>query len=538
MEIPLLRELGFIVCAAAGMALAMRRLRVPGIVAYMLAGLLIGPVLELVTVSESVDRIAEAGIALLLFLVGLELSLEVVRGLGSIVLVTAGVQVPVTFLASAGLALLLGFDGMESVIIGAALTFSSTVVAVKLLEQRRELHLTHGRLAVGVLLVQDVVVIITLTLLAALGGGGATGVTAAMGEIVRAFGAMILLSAVALLGARWLLARHFERVAASPEATLVSGLAWCFLFILAAEQLHLSIELGAFISGVGIAQLRAAAELRRRVQPLVDFFVAIFFVTLGIRIDVGTLAASAGPALALSALVLLLKPLTVLLPLGRGRVGARAAFLTGLTLGQVSEFSFILAAVAMTHGLIDAQALGVIAMTGLITIALSSFAIGNADALWAYARRSRLLQGWEGEEAAPDEGREDHIIVVGMNSLGRRIAIALSERGERVLAIDTDARKLAGLPCELMLGSAESLRVLEEADLAAAKLVVSTLQIEDANNLVTYWATRYGVPASIHAYDPSLSDDLRELGAAHLMVSKHEGIRQVAGALRSLGVID
>ena len=129
------------------------------------------------------------------------------RGLGSIVLVTAGVQVPVTFLASAGLALLLGFDGMESVIIGAALTFSSTVVAVKLLEQRRELHLTHGRLAVGVLLVQDVVVIITLTLLAALGGGGATGVTAAMGEIVRAFGAMILLSAVALLGARWLLAR-------------------------------------------------------------------------------------------------------------------------------------------------------------------------------------------------------------------------------------------------------------------------------------------------------------------------------------------
>jgi Kef-type K+ transport system membrane component KefB len=216
-------------------------------------------VLELVTVSESVDRIAEAGIALLLFLVGLELSLEVVRGLGSIVLVTAGVQVPVTFLASAGLALLLGFDGMESVIIGAALTFSSTVVAVKLLEQRRELHLTHGRLAVGVLLVQDVVVIITLTLLAALGGGGATGVTAAMGEIVRAFGAMILLSAVALLGARWLLARHFERVAASPEATLVSGLAWCFLFILAAEQLHLSIELGAFIAGVGIAQLRAAA---------------------------------------------------------------------------------------------------------------------------------------------------------------------------------------------------------------------------------------------------------------------------------------
>ena len=537
MELPLLRELGFIICAAAGMALLVRGLRVPGIVAYMLAGLLVGPVLGLVTGSESVDHIAEAGIALLLFLVGLELSLDVARGLGSVVLVSAGVQISATFAVATGAAVLLGFGTGESIIIGGALTFSSTVVAVKLLEERQALQLTHGRIAVGVLLVQDMVVIVALTVLAGL-GGATSGAAEVAGRIALAFLGMLLLVAVAVLGARWLLAGQLERLRGSPEATLVWGLAWCFLFMIAAERLHLSIELGAFIAGVAIAQLRAAGELSQRVQPLVDFFVAIFFVTLGVAIDLATIPDVIAPALVLSALVLLFKPIAVLLPVRWSGLGERPGFLAGVTLGQVSEFSFIFAAAALARGLIDQHVLALVALIGLITIAISSFAIAGAEAIYAWLRRRGVLRG--PERTTPDDGatRRDHIIVIGMNSLGRRLVHALAGRGEHVLALDTDARKLAGLPCDVLVGNAESSRVLEEADLPTAKLVVTTLQIEDSNNLVAYWARRYGVPASVHAFDPSLTDELLQLGAAHLMISKHDGIRQVAGALREQGVID
>jgi Kef-type K+ transport system membrane component KefB len=537
MEFPLLRELGLIICGAAGMALALRGLRIPAIIAYMLAGLLLGPILGLVTVSETVDQIAEVGIALLLFLVGLELSVDAVRGLGRVVLVSAGVQIPATFVAATGAALLLGFSPAESAIIGASLTFSSTVVAVKLLEERRELRLTQGRIAVGVLLVQDVVVILALTLVAGL-GGAAQGPGGLLAEVARALGAMLLLSVLAVLGARWLLARQFARLGSAPDATLVWGLAWCFLFIIAAESLHLSIELGAFIAGIGIAQLHTAEELRRRVQPLVDFFVAIFFVTLGIGIDVSMLAGVFVPALALSILVLLLKPITVLVPVRRAGFGERAAFLSGLTLGQVSEFSFIFAAAALGRGLIGERVLSLVALIGLMTIGVSSLAIARADTLYARLRRLHVLPVGHRPEPVLDPPRRDHVIIVGMNSLGRRIAEGLTERGERVLVIDTDLRKLVTLSCEYLVGNAESLGVLEEANLPGAKLVVSTLRIEDANNLVTYWAGRYGVPASVHAFDPSLADELLQLGAAHLMVSKHEGIRQMASALRTQGVID
>ncbi|MGH7507832.1 MAG: NAD-binding protein, partial [Longimicrobiales bacterium] len=131
-----------------------------------------------------------------------------------------------------------------------------------------------------------------------------------------------------------------------------------------------------------------------------------------------------------------------------------------------------------------------------------------------------------------------HIIVVGMNTLGRRLVHAFTERGEQVIAIDTDPSKLAGLSAELVVGTADHPGVLAEANFNSAKLIVSTLQIEDANNLLAFRAHEAGVPSSIHAFDPSLIDELQMLGADHLMVSKHDGIRQVAAALRDAGVID
>jgi hypothetical protein len=214
--------------------------------------------------------------------------------------------------------------------------------------------------------------------------------------------------------------------------------------------------------------------------------------------------------------------------------------MAALTLGQISEFSLIIAALAFSTGLIDDTLLSVIGLVGLVTIGTSAAMIQVSDRIHSRLRGSWLLRlsgaslQPEPPSAAPPTG---HIIIVGMNSLGRQLVRSFSELGEWVLAIDIDADKLRDLPCASLQGSTEYPAVLEEANLAEARLLVSALQIEDANNLLAWRAREAGVPCSIHAFDPALADELRANGATHLMVSKYDGIRQVAAALRNAGVI-
>ena len=273
---------------AAALALTVARpLRLPPILAFLAAGVLLGPVTGILTLSEPIELMAEVGVALLLFLVGLELSLKRLRELGGTAVAAGLAQVAVTFAAGFGAARLLGFQGGAAVILGLATAFSSTVVVVKLLDRTGGLEALHGRLAIGILLVQDVLVAVALTLVGAAGDGGADG-----GQLVTLVLALAALAAVGIAGAaaaRWVLPRFVNWLEASPEALFLFTLSWAFGFILLAESLHLSVELGAFLSGVLLAQLRQSHELWRRTQPLVDFFLAVFFVSLGAHLDAGAL---------------------------------------------------------------------------------------------------------------------------------------------------------------------------------------------------------------------------------------------------------
>jgi Trk K+ transport system NAD-binding subunit len=156
------------------------------------------------------------------------------------------------------------------------------------------------------------------------------------------------------------------------------------------------------------------------------------------------------------------------------------------------------------------------------------------------AKRWRLLEPFRGrpvDDESPPAPLRDHIIVVGMNALGRRLVHALAERGERVVAIDTDPRKLADLPCATLTGDVEYASVLEEAHVTEARLLVSALQIEDTNALLAYRCRRLGVPASIHAFDRSVEEELSEIGVSHLIISKNSALRRIFEALRQEGVL-
>lgn len=529
-DYPILLDLGLIVITAALLVLAARLVRAPSIVAYIVAGLLLGPLTGLLHETETVHLIAELGIVLLLFLVGLELSIGKIRDVGRVALLAGLAQVALSGLGGGLVALALGFGVGESVFIATALTFSSTVVVVKILGQKREMDTLHGRIAVGILLVQDMVVIVALTLLTGLGGGGELSAAGIAASLAGAFGGMLLLLGAALLAARWLLPPLFGWMSRSPDGLLIWSLSWCFLFVVGAELLHVSPEIGAFLAGVSLAQLPANQELRRRVHPLMNFFVMVFFVSLGVQMELAAAARYLGAALVLALFVLLSKPLIFGFAVARMRYTERTAALTGITLAQTSEFSFVFAAVGLSAGLIDEAILSLIAVVGMLTISVSSYGILYNEWLYALAGRKgwlRILRAPAHEEA-PAAAAEGHVIVVGMNALGRRIVRRLREMGEAVVAVDTDPAKMEGLDAEWVIGSVEHHSVLEEARLESARLLVSALQIEDVNAVLAFHAREAGVPTSIHAFDREVVEELEEIGAGHLIRSKEAGTRRLA----------
>ena len=528
------------IVAAAGFLLLSRLVKVPSIVAYIIAGLALGPITRLLTVTEAIEIISEVGIVLLLFLVGLELSLDKIKRVGKSAIVIGLLQVVLTTLVGTVASLALGFDPTTAVFLALAMTFSSTVVVVKLLTEKGEFDSLYGRLSIGVLLVQDMVVVAMLTLMAGLDGGGLNVGNVSAG-LLRAGGGMTLLMIVALLSARFILPRAFNWISASGEALFIWSLSWCFLFVVAAELLHISVELGAFIAGVSLAQLQFNQELRRRVHPLMNFFIAIFFTTLGVQMELGAAFGQLVPGLILSGFVLLVKPLVFFVVMPRLGFDSRTTFNTGVTLSQVSEFSFIFAALGVSAGFIDDTVLALISVIGLTTIAVSSYAMGFSGVVYEKLggeRLLKLLRASSGRPEAPRRHMHGHVIVIGMNSLGVHLVQELLGRGERVLAIDTDARKLAPLRCETLLGSIDHPSLVEDAELARAKLVVSALQIEDTNNLLAYRCRQLGVPCSIHAFDRSVVKELREIGANHLMIPKNIGVQRMMVALRERGLLD
>jgi len=536
----LLRALGIIVVTAAAFAVVAQRFNVPTIVAFILAGLLLGPVTGLIEVTHQIELLSELGIALLLFLVGLELSLAKIRDVGRVALIAGIGQVVFTAAGGFGLSYVLGFTAIESLFIATALTFSSTVVVVKLLDQKRDLDALYGRIAVGIFLVQDLVVIVVLTFLAGLGDTADIGFSAVAWGIARAFAGMGLMLVVVLLAARYVLPRLFSWPGNDTQMRFIWALCWCFLLVLGAEVLQLSLEIGAFLAGISLAQLRYNHDLQRRVHPLMNFFIAVFFVSLGIQMEFGAAAAQWMPAVVLSLFVLIGNPFIFMLIIARMGYSERTSFMTSVTVAQISEFSFIFAAMGLAAGLIDASILSLIAIVGVVTITLSAYMILYNE--WLYGRVAglgilRMFRAGQEPESEPDERLRDHMIVVGLNPLGSLLVKELLERGETVLAIDTDEAKLAGLPCPTIVGNVEYASVLEEANLKDAKLLISALQIEDTNNLLAYQCNKAGVPSSIHAFDRSVVEHLREIGVSHLMMSKNLGVQRIARQLQKEGFL-
>jgi Kef-type K+ transport system membrane component KefB len=408
-------------------------LRQPLIAAFIVAGIVAGPnVLGVMSDPAQVQLLGELGVAVLLFLVGLKLDPGLLRTLGPVALLTGSAQVLITAVVGAGLAMAFGHPPQSAATIGLALTFSSTIIVIKLLWDKGEVDSLHGRVALGLLIAQDLLVVVLMGVLAGMRGAGGGLAYAALGGVG--------LLAVVLVVMRFLAHSVLTRLARSPELLVTFALAWAALLAGFAEHFGLGKELGGLMAGVALAATPFREALASRLASVRDFLLLFFFVSLGASLDFGALDGQLLPAVALSALVLLGKPLIVMPILTLAGYGRRTAFMASVTLGQISEFSLILTALARQAGLLDAGAQALITVVGLVSIGLSTYLVTYSGTL--YARIEPWLARFAGDKsrrgAASEAMAPADVILFGLGRYGTFIAEGLHARGLKVLGIDFD----------------------------------------------------------------------------------------------------
>ncbi len=434
-------EIAALLVLAAGVGFVGLMLRQPLIVSFIAVGIIAGPsVLDIARSDEQIDLLAELGIAVLLFLVGLKLDFNLVRTLGPVALVTGLGQVVFTTVFGFLIALALGLDPRTSLYVAIALTFSSTIIIVKLLSDKREIDSLHGRIALGFLIVQDIVVVIAMIALSAIGVGGAAEGEGALGDVLRVLGYGLAMLGFVILFIRYLANPLVERLSRAPELLVSFAIGWAALLAAVGHYLGFGKELGGLLAGVSLASTPFREAIAARLASLRDFLLLFFFIALGASLDLSVLGASVGPALVLSLFVLIGNPLIVLIIMSVMGYRKRTGFLAGLTVAQISEFSLIFMAMGVTIGHVAEEALGLVTLVGLVTIAASTYMITFSHQLYALFEPVLGVFDRRGRAAEPEngpEGAQPHdIILFGLGRYGLGIAAALRESGQRILGVD------------------------------------------------------------------------------------------------------
>jgi Kef-type K+ transport system membrane component KefB len=470
--------------AAAG--LVSLWLRQPVLIAYIVIGITAGPaVLGVVTAHDQIALLAQVGVAVLLFVVGLKLDLQHIRHIGPVALATGLGQLAFTIVIGFLIVMAMGKGWVEALYVAVGLTFSSTIIIVKLLSDKRELESLHGRIAVGFLIVQDLAVVVAMMVMSALRGNEDAGVETALLPLMGSLGLRIGVALVAMyLLMRYVLPKLVARMAQSQELLLIFAIGWGTGLAAIGEWAGFSKEAGAFLAGFSLASTHYRDAINARLTGIRDFLLLFFFIDLGAKLDFSTLGGEVLPAVVLSLFVLIGNPLIVMAIMGYMGYRKRTGFLCGLTVAQISEFSIIFVAMGISLGHIDSGALGLTTLVGLITIALSTYMILYSHLLY------EKLAPWLGiferkrpyRELAVSTERHDlqeaDVIVFGLGRYGSRLALGLKAAELKVLGVDFDpeiARSLRRHGLTVRYGDGIASEFMETLPLKGTRWVVSTL---------------------------------------------------------------
>ncbi len=450
-----------------------RMLRQPFILAYLAAGVLIAYFgFFNLSDNETFHLFSDLGIMFLLFLVGLEINYDSLKLVGKPSLIIGLGQIIFTSLIGYIIASVFGYSWLEALYIAVALTFSSTIIIVKLLSDKKELRSLHGKLSIGMLLVQDAVAVLILVLLAGLSDGSGT----SFAEIVLTLLKGTLLVVVTLWVGKKIIPALFDRLARSQELLFIASLAWVLGMAVIVSFLGFSIEIAGFLAGLALSNSLERLQISNKIRSLRDFFIVLFFVLLGAKMAFSDLSGLAFPLILFSVFVLIGNPIIVLTLLGILGYRKRTGLLTGLTVAQISEFSLIVAAVGLKLGHISNATVTLITGVGIITITISTYMIINADSLYKLlAAPLSIFESRNNKEPNLKKSRRRKYVLIGCHRTGIGIAALLPKNQLLIIEFDPDVvHKMQKKGFNVLFGDITDPEIMEDANIANAEVLIIT----------------------------------------------------------------
>ncbi|MFP8888748.1 cation:proton antiporter [Natrialbaceae archaeon A-CW2] len=523
-EIALAADFAIIIVVATAVGILVRQLGQPTIIAYIFTGVILGPVLfDIVTDDGLVYLMAELGLGFLLFLLGMKMRFsdirDILRPITNVAIGQTVLQTALAFLV----ALALGFGTREVLVISLATVFGATPIIVKVLSDKDEITSLPGKIDVGVLIVQDIYLVVVLAMFSAdsLENTGEIAQTLAIIFVMMAF-----IGLFSFASSRYLLPRIFRRVASNKDVFLVIAIAWAFLFIaVAGTQFDGGIEIGAFLAGISLAQLPYSKELEDRITPITDFFILVFFVSIGLQIEGGaqSLFAYWQEALIASAVLMVGNFWIMFYLIDREGFGVEPTFLASINMVQVSEFSLIVGALALQQGYIDAEILGYLTLMALVTMTLSTYIVANNHAI--YERLEPWFRRFESDtdRDADLKTYSNHAIAIGYDEITASVLPLLEANYDDVVIIDRKSEHIDAIdegPYDYVFGDFRHNEIRKEANLSDASFVLSSSVERDVNEALL---EEVGDDALVFV-EAERIDDARSLyakGATYVVMSTH-----------------
>lgn len=529
-------ELSIIIAVGAGISLIMRLIKQPLIIGYILTGILVGPtVLNFVHNDSTIEVFSNIGIALLLFIIGLGLNPKIIKEVGKVASIAGFVQITLTTILGFLAGRLFGYTKTESLILGIAVAFSSTIIILKLLSDKKEQTRLYSKIAIGILLIQDIMATLALVLLTARSEGSFS-ISAFISLGIKATAIIIPMFIIG----NYILPKMNKLIAGSQEFLFLFAIGWGFGAAAIFEHFGFSIEVGALFAGVALANLPYSQEISLRLRPLRDFFIIVFFIALGADLSIVNIGSYILPILILCLIVLVAKPIITMGVMGVLGYTKNTSFRTSSSLAQVSEFSLIFVILANSQGLVGKNIVNIISIVALVTIAISSYLITYSSAIYNLLERHLSMFERRKTKNEQTKPKKYDMVLFGYNKGGQEFIRVMEHMNKKYIVVDYDPDVIDLLDHQnipYLYGDVTDPELLEEISLTHAKLVVSTVTDHDTNLFLAKWLEKVS-PYSVFvctADNAQQASDLYEEGSAYVMLPHYIGSEKIGNFIRKNG---
>lgn len=538
-------EIAMILAVTFAISIVMRILRQPLLIGYIFSGIIVGPyVLNIIHSEEIMELLSKIGITALLFIVGLGLSPKVLKETGVAAGATGFGQIFFTTLITYFSATFLGFNSLESFYIAIAFGFSSTIIILKLLSDKGDTHKLYGRVAIGFLLVEDLVATIALVIISGLANIGDGSIFDIISKLGALLGTGFVMLVVLFLFSTYVLSKLNNFVSKSQEFLFIFSLAWGLSIAMIYQKLGLSIEIGALVAGVTLSMTPYAYEVSARLKPLRDFFILMFFILLGSHMAFGDIEKLIVPSLILSIIILFGKPFAIFTIMNLLGYTRKNAFLAGLVAAQISEFSLILVTLGNSIGHVTKEGLSMVTLVGIFTISGSTYLMMYNEAIFKKLNRFLgFLELRKRSKEVKHKEKDIKALIFGFDRVGPEYAKILEEQKIKYMVIDFNPEIIEKAHKEKILceyGDASDAEFLEEFPVENLNISISTIPDFETNALLTSLLRKRNkeMVIVVHAQNKKEAEKLYSLGASNVVLADYIGARHTSAVISRLGFED